>query len=81
LYLRQVIGSNRGKELIQVTTFINLAFGISLAPKSEDGAKMVTLLLTGLPFELDHGVPWFNERVTPKSGSGGIGGAISKRQP
>jgi len=34
-----------------------------LNPKSEDGAKMVTLFLTGLPFELDHRASWFGKSV------------------
>ena len=40
-----------------------LSPGNDLSPKSEDGAKMVTLFLTGLPFELDHRASRFCESV------------------
>ena len=49
--------------LTRFHVFHQLSPGNDLSPKSEDVAKMATLFLTGLPFELDHGAPWLCESV------------------
>ena len=43
--------------------FHQLSPGNDLNPKSEDGAKMVTLFLTNLPLELDHRASRFGKSV------------------
>jgi hypothetical protein len=43
--------------------FHQLSPGNDLSPKSEDGAKMVTLFLTGLLFELDYRASRFGKSV------------------